>query len=213
MLDTNLSYCSNYVTISTDSSLGAVPHVSGVTVWQGKLYEPLMAMWRGRRHVVCQSPRCHFHHITLHKSLSQLPDRIKTSFHGHMATHYPNLSLFAAFFSGLVFLLSLNTLHMFSSPGISSPPHSTVSPTFCVSFKDHVWKVQTPRRHEDFCESTSTSSTSQCLKLAIPVLTWLPHFWHLHVLCSQWKCAKVKTDLLYFFPSPLHPLPLLMIIE
>lgn len=36
-----------------------VPHASEVTVWQGKLYYPLMAMWHGERHVVCGLPWGH----------------------------------------------------------------------------------------------------------------------------------------------------------
>lgn len=148
--------------------------------------------------------RCHFHHISLHKNLSQLPGRIKTSFRGNMAPTFPNLSLFSAFFSGLVFLLSLNTLQMFSSPGISSPPPSTVTPNSAYPSRIMCEKHKL-RKAWSLLWATGTSSSFQCLKLIFPFLTWLPHFLHLCPAFSMRMCQGQDRFTL-LFPSLPHPL-------
>ena len=80
---------------------------------------------------------------------------------------------------------------------------SSVTPSqLSTSFKSSVLKVQMQKRRE---ASASPLGYPRHLA-AVPSLTWSPNFLRLCVPCPQWKCTKVKTNLLYFVLSLSCPL-------
>ena len=128
---------------------------------------------------------------SLHKNLSQQPDRMKTGFRGNMAPTYPNISLFSVFFSDLVFLLPLNTLYMFSFPGIRSPSPSSVThilQALCVK--------STNLGHTGGSVDYASSSRFQ-------LRSWSHGLWD-WALCRG-LCWPVRSLLGILFPSPSTP--------
>lgn len=132
---------------------------------------------------------------------SPLSEKIKTSFFGNLASTYPNLSFvifyFLAFFSALVFPLSLNTFCPFQFSSYQSsfllycdPQIIHILQGICVKStkSKKAWSLLWV--HSDIL---ITSLPKASLMLSSPISHDFPAFC-ICVLYPQWKCATVKAD-------------------